>query len=90
MRDYRDYTLELIKWIIVKLKEREKNVKKLYPIWRKKWSKSRVFREEVLSNKRRYCINCGKLINKGDKVHKITIITPQGKYTTYSHIECDE
>jgi len=89
LRDYRDYTLELIKWIIVKLEEREKNVKSLYPIWGKKWSRSKVYREEVYAIKRRYCINCGKPIEKGDKVHKINIVTPQRKYVTYSHIDCD-
>ena len=89
LKDYRDYTLELIKWVIINLDERKKHVKTLYPIWEKKWSKSEIIREEIRSDRNRYCINCGENIRKGEAIYKITILTPQGRYRAFTHIECN-
>jgi len=89
LKDYRDYTLELIKWVIINLDKRKKHVKSLYPIWEKKWSKSEIIREEIKSDRNRYCINCGDTIRKGEPIYKITIITPQGRYRAFTHSECN-
>ncbi len=89
-REYKDYSFNLYKWVLIRKSEREKYVKTLFPSWRKKWSKAKLEQFNVNLRFNKICIECGRKILVSDKAVLIKIIADNKIYKTFAHKNCLE
>ncbi len=85
---YRDYVVELLKWVALKPEEREELVKTSFNVWKNEWRYTKLEFAKKLLNRRRYCIECGLDIEKGRELVEVKFITPRRVLRGYLHIDC--
>lgn len=86
--DYRHYVVELLKWVVIDMKNRERFVKTRFPIWRHEWVHAELSFEWETARKNAYCIECGEKIERGEKRATVIIKTPKRRFITYLHETC--
>ncbi|MHA1616030.1 MAG: hypothetical protein ACTSX9_01825 [Candidatus Njordarchaeales archaeon] len=87
---YRDYVIELLKWVGLDLEERKSLVKTSFNVWKREWRFVRLAFEEKKLSRSGYCLECGQGIKRNEEVIEVIFSTPRRILRCYLHSECGE